>query len=209
MNRVKVAVFQEAKNGNSECGDSYYYRETEDGFICALADGLGSGEYAKESSDIVINIIKENTDHSVDELVGLCNKKLLGKRGTVLAIFKIDFKSNSYSISSIGNVGVMTVTGENDRKRNIPNAGYLAGYKRKFKVTEEPLVDGMNFIMYTDGVTSKELSENYFFDKEVERITKSFALRNTSPRRDDTTLIAIRYDKTREDALGKDNSATS
>ncbi|MFS0675066.1 protein phosphatase 2C domain-containing protein [Ornithinibacillus sp. 179-J 7C1 HS] len=194
MNRVKVAVFQEAKNGNNECGDSYFFCETEREFVCALADGLGSGEYAKESSEIVINIIKENMNCSVESLVKKCNERLYGKRGTVLAILKIDFSLRNYSISSIGNVGVMTVTGENERKRNLPNAGYLAGYKREFKVIQEPLMNEMNFVMYTDGVTHKELTENYFFCTDVERITKSFALRSEQPRKDDTTLIAIRYE---------------
>jgi phosphoserine phosphatase RsbX len=193
MKRTKVAVFQKAKTGNKECGDSYFYSETENEFVCALADGLGSGEFAKESSEIVINIIKENINYPVEELVKKCNGKLIGKRGTVLAILKIDFNTKSYSISSIGNVGVMTITSGNNRKRNIPNAGYLAGFNRKFKVTREPLENEMNFIMYTDGVTSKELSENYFFDKEVERITKTFALKSDNSRQDDTTLIAVRY----------------
>lgn len=195
MNRVKVAVFQEAKDGNKECGDSYFYHETEDEFVCALADGLGSGIFAKESSEIVIDIIKENIHASVEELVLKCNEKLLGKRGAVLAIFKINFNTKEFYVSSIGNIGVMTISGDKKRKRNIPNAGYLAGYKRKFKVIQEPLDDEMNFIMFTDGVTNKDLAQNYFYEKEVERITKCFALRSESPRRDDTTLIAIRYDE--------------
>lgn len=193
MNRVKVAVFQEAKNGNNECGDSYFYRETENEFICALADGLGSGEFAKESSKIVIDIIQEYYHSPVEELVKKCNEKLIGKRGTVLAILKIDYRSNNYSISSIGNVGVMTITGGNTRKRSVPNAGYLAGFNRKFKVVQEPLENEMNFVMYTDGVTSKELTERYFYEKDVERITKNFALKSKEKRKDDTTLIAIQY----------------
>ncbi|GGA92605.1 SpoIIE family protein phosphatase [Ornithinibacillus halotolerans] len=193
MSRVEVAVYQEPKNGNEDCGDSYFYRETEKQFICALADGLGSGEYAKESSDIVINIIKENIDYTVEEIVKKCNQQLLGKRGAVLAILKIDFSTNSYTISTIGNIGVMTVWGEDSRKRYIPNAGYLAGYKRDFKVTHEPLVEKMNIIMYTDGVKDKELRNNYFYYEDVDRITDSYALRSEKKRDDDTTLIAIRY----------------
>jgi phosphoserine phosphatase RsbX len=194
MNRVKVAVYQEAKNGNETSGDSYYYCETENEFVCALADGLGSGEFARESSEIVINIIKENIDCSVEDLVKKSNEQLIGKRGAVLAILKIDFNAKSYSISSIGNVGVMALTGVGLRKRNMPNVGYLSGHQKKFKVISEPLVNEMNFIMFTDGVSNRELTENNFYDKEVERITKSFALRSEYPRKDDTTLIAIRYE---------------
>ncbi|GIO27109.1 SpoIIE family protein phosphatase [Ornithinibacillus bavariensis] len=194
MNRINVSVFQQAKDGNSECGDSYYYLETKHGFICALADGLGSGEFAKESSKIVIDTIKENNSDSVEQIIVKCNEKLLGKRGSVLALLKINYEMESYSISSIGNVGVMTVTGENEKKRSIPTAGYLAGYHTKIKLIHEPLEDEMNFILYTDGVTNKDLSESYFFDKDVERITQTFELKSNRPRKDDTTLIAIRYE---------------
>ena len=48
--------------------------------------------------------------------------------------------------------------------------------------------------MHTDGVTNKELAENYFFDTDVDRITKTFALKSEKLRNDDTTLIALRYD---------------
>jgi phosphoserine phosphatase RsbX len=194
MNRINVSVFQQAKDGNVECGDSYYYLETEHGFLCALADGLGSGEFAKESSKIVIDTIKENIYDSVEQLIKKCNEKLVGKRGSVLALLKINYETKVYSISSIGNVGVMTVTGENEKKRSIPNAGYLAGYKTKLKLIQEPLENEMNFILFTDGVTNRDLSESYFYDKDVERITKSFALKSNRPRKDDTTLIAIRYE---------------
>jgi phosphoserine phosphatase RsbX len=194
MNRINVSVFQQAKDGNVECGDSYYYLETEHGFLCALADGLGSGEFAKESSKIVIDTIKESIYDSVEQLIKKCNEKLVGKRGSVLALLKINYETKVYSISSIGNVGVMTVTGENEKKRSIPNAGYLAGYNTKFKLIQEPLENEMNFILFTDGVTNRDLSESYFYDKDVERITKSFALKSNRPRKDDTTLIAIRYE---------------
>ncbi|MEN2769203.1 indirect negative regulator of sigma-B activity [Ornithinibacillus xuwenensis] len=194
MNRVKVSVFQEAKNGNVECGDSYYYQETDEGFICALADGLGSGQYAKESSKIVIDIIEENFTLKPEELIVKCNKQLIGKRGAVLAIFKMDYVAHAYTISLIGNIGVMSVSGDKKRKY-IPIVGYLSGCNNNLKVIREPLEEEMNFIMYTDGVTNQDLSQNYFYDKDVERITKCFALKNDGPRKDDTTLIAIHYNR--------------
>src|SRR5699024_9744477 len=93
---VDVAVYQKTKVGNHLCGDSYFYKETDDGFICALADGLGSGEYAKESSDIVMDVIRHHMGASVKDLVKKCNKRLYGKRGVVLGILKFDFKTEMY-----------------------------------------------------------------------------------------------------------------
>jgi phosphoserine phosphatase RsbX len=192
--KVDVSVFQKAKQGNYYCGDSYFYAESDNEFICAIADGLGNGEFAKESSQIIVDIIKENLGVSVEQLVELCNKKLQGKRGAVLGILKINFTSQRYTYSSIGNIGVITVMKNKKKKRNIPNVGYLAGIKRTFKVEEGKIESGMSFIMYSDGVSDKELSQDYFTLDNVHRITETFAQEGLKARDDDTTLIVMRYE---------------
>lgn len=193
VRKVDVSVYQEPKKGNYACGDSYFYTETDDEFVCALADGLGSGAAAKESSQAVINIIKSNIYATVEQLVRDCNKVLTGKRGVVIGILKLNFKVSTYSFSSIGNIGVMTVT-KDKKKRNIPNAGYLAGYQRPFKVIQEKLESGMNFIMFSDGVVDKELSQPYFTNKDVRSITQMYEHTIDEIRHDDTTLISMRYE---------------
>lgn len=192
--KVDVSVFQKPKKGNAYCGDSYFYTETEDLFVCAIADGLGSGEFAWESSQAVINIIEENINVSVEELVKKVNIALWGKRGVVLGILKMDFKSEIYSFSSIGNIGMMKVTKDRKKSRNIPNSGYLAGYKRQIKVDNKILEKGTNFIMFSDGVEDKELSNRFFIENDVERITKTYEQTSAKNREDDTTLIVMRYD---------------
>jgi len=191
--KVDVAVYQQAKEGNYYCGDSYFYKESDNEFICAIADGLGSGEYAKESSQIVIDIIQTNSHATVDELVKECNEKLIGKRGVVIGILKFDFVSKMYTYSSIGNIGMMTVTEGRKKKRNIPNSGYLAGYKRPFKVVQGKLEPDMNFIMFSDGVLENELTKNYFINKDVHMIIRTYKYMTKTSAKDDTTLIAMCY----------------
>jgi negative regulator of sigma-B (phosphoserine phosphatase) len=192
--RVRVSTYQKPKDGNVYCGDSYFYNETEDHFICAIADGLGSGEFALESAQAVIDIIKENNHVTVEELVRKSNKSLLGKRGVVLGILKIDFSKQMYSYSSIGNIGIMTITDDHVKERNIPNSGYLAGYKRPIKVKNYPLTKGTTFVMFSDGVKDKELSQRFFMDTDVENIIQAYARKTDETREDDTTLIAMRYE---------------
>ncbi|QDP42066.1 SpoIIE family protein phosphatase [Radiobacillus deserti] len=190
---MDVSVFQQAKKGNYYCGDSYYYEETDDGFICALADGLGSGEYAKESSHAVIQAIEHNKDVSLDQLIKICNQELIGKRGVVLGMLKVDYHSHTFSFTSIGNVGVMTITSSGEKKRSIPNSGYLAGYPRPFKVTKGQLENHLVFILFSDGVNDRDLSSKYFMMKEVHQITETFESICGTNEKDDTTLIAIKY----------------
>ncbi len=162
QNKVQAAVYQQPKSGQYQCGDSYFYTETENEFICVLADGLGSGEQAKESSEIVINIIRDNIHTTVEQLIEQCNRQLSGKRGAVIGILKIDFSARRYTFSSIGNIGVLAISENGRKKRNIPNPGYLAGYHRPFKIVSDKLDPVMNFILFSDGVRDKDLSQ-YFF----------------------------------------------
>lgn len=190
--KVKVSTYQKPKNNHVHCGDSFFYTETEDTFICVLVDGLGSGKGAQESADIVINIIKYNIHVSVEKLVNKCNEQLLGKRGVVLGILKLDFLEKTYTFSSIGNVGIMSVK-ECKKKRSIPSFGYLGGQKRSFKIEKEKLQPEMKFFMFSDGVLDKELSAKYFFHSEVHEIIETYATLSKQERKDDTTLIAISY----------------
>nr|WP_226038206.1 indirect negative regulator of sigma-B activity [Aquibacillus saliphilus] len=190
---VEVSVYQKAKKGNYYCGDSYYYNESENHFICALVDGLGSGEYAKESSQAVTTIIAQNDQASVEQIIKQSNKSLVGKRGVVLGVLKFNFLDQTYAFSSLGNIGVMTITTNNVKNRNIPNYGYLGSYPKQVKVFRGKLDEGMVFIMFSDGVNSTDLSSKYFFDKDVEKITKTFSSVSGKNQHDDTTLIAMRY----------------
>jgi len=194
MKKVKTAIFQKPKEGNYHCGDSYFYLETENEFLCAIADGLGSGEYAKESSQIVINIIRKNMDQPIESIIKICNEQLFGKRGVVLGVLKMYFRSSVYSFSSIGNIGIVVVDQNKKKKRNIPSSGYLAGYPRKFKVVQGKLEPNMNFVMFSDGVTDKDLSEMSVFGQSVDNIIQTFKYKSNPVRDDDTTLIAMRYE---------------
>lgn len=57
----------------------------------------------------------------------------------------------------------------------------------------EKLSEGTNFIVFSDGVMDKELSQYFFKDYNVDRITEAYARYSDNIRQDDTTLLAIRY----------------
>lgn len=193
--RVKAAVYQKPKKGHYLCGDSYFFTETNNEFVCALADGLGSGEFAKESSQIVIDIIKNNFSISVERLIETCNRQLAGKRGVVVGVLKIEFDKQRYSFSSIGNIGILKIPQNGKKKRNIPDPGYLAGYHRSFKVVSDNLDSKMSFILFSDGVTDLDLSQRFLLNSDVDCVTKAYEqYTDGKVRNDDTTLIAIRYE---------------
>ncbi|UOQ91809.1 SpoIIE family protein phosphatase [Halobacillus shinanisalinarum] len=190
---VDVSVYQKAKKGNYHCGDSYFHKETNEAFICALADGLGSGELAKESSQAVMDVIERFPDLAIESIIKKCNDALFGKRGVVLGILRIDFNDQTYSYSSIGNIGVITLEQGGKRQRNIPLAGYLAGYPRKLKVTRGDVKSGMIFLLFSDGVSERRLSLKHTNTHNIHLITEQYKELYGHSREDDTTLIAMEY----------------
>ncbi|MFC0523696.1 SpoIIE family protein phosphatase [Pontibacillus salicampi] len=191
--RVEIAIHQEPKKGNYYCGDSYFYQETDQEFVCALADGLGSGEYALESSKAVMETIQEYIHHSIDTIITKCNEVLSNKRGAVLGLLRMNFEEQRYSFTSIGNIGIITMTPDGKKKRNIPTAGYLSGYPRQYRVTKDQLSPGLLFFMFSDGVNERTLSSKTFISQNPDNIMSSFRLQHATPNEDDTTFIAMKY----------------
>lgn len=191
--KIEIAVYQKEKKGNSCCGDSYFYHDDGKTFVCALADGLGSGEYAMESSQTVINVVKENAHLPEKELARLCTQKLAGQRGVVVGILIINYDEQSFKFLSIGNIGLRTITSDFKKNRNIPNRGYLGGFQREFSVMKAKVEPNMKFILFTDGVTDEEISVDYFLYSNVDKIINTYKSVIDEPREDDTTLIALNY----------------
>ncbi|WP_067837526.1 SpoIIE family protein phosphatase [Amphibacillus sediminis] len=191
--RVDVSIYQTPKAGNFYCGDSYYYYEDDRYFICALADGLGSGELARESSMAVMNVVKSEPTMDTAELVKESNKVLIGKRGVVLGILKLDYHKKVYTYASIGNIGLITITVDTLKKRMIPISGYLGVYARAMKEEQGQLESGTIFALFSDGVSSHDLSHELFKKRNVIEMTDTFAERLDHNHADDTTLIIIKY----------------
>ena len=191
--KIRLATYQKEKTGNDFCGDSYFFIEDDHGFICVIADGLGSGEIAGESSQAVVDIIKNNVDISDEALVKKCVQKLSGKRGSVLGVLRLDYENQLYTYSSIGNVSLVITMESKQRKRTIPRPGFLGNYERKLKVIEGDLKEEMGFIMFSDGVTDQDLAKLCLFDENVDRMIETFSHSIDEVRKDDTTLLAMRY----------------
>lgn len=149
---LDVKVFQQAKSGNKECGDTYFILLEENYFICAIADGLGNGPIARQSSQIIPTILKEYHYESIDELLSRCNEYMVGKRGAAVAIVKVDLNLKTIQYSCVGNVRFYMLHDQNKMIYPLPVMGYLSGRPQKLKTQEYPYKKGDTFILHSDGV---------------------------------------------------------
>ncbi|WP_377891880.1 SpoIIE family protein phosphatase [Alkalihalobacillus sp. R86527] len=189
FDQLTVAAYQKAKDGNLMCGDSYFVEETKDHFICAVADGLGSGDLARDSSLAAINVVKEHQEENVDELMKLANEEMKGKRGCVLSVFKLNLQTRQMEFSGIGNINLIVYHPDGRIIRPISYSGYLSGKLQKVKVQNIEYPRGSSFITFSDGVQIS--SKNHAMIAKFDTVEESFRhLTNAiPPTNDDITLL--------------------
>ncbi|ADC49898.1 MULTISPECIES: SpoIIE family protein phosphatase [Alkalihalophilus] len=149
---IEVAAVQQPKPGNVHCGDAHVVVEEEDFTLCAVVDGLGSGEGASESADAAIEVIKENRFLEVDEIVTRCNQAMVNKRGAVLTLVKVDFQKEEVIYCNFGNIGFVMYEPDGTTLQPIPIRGYLSGRKVMVKSKHFSYKKGSIFMLYSDGV---------------------------------------------------------
>ncbi|SDN38581.1 negative regulator of sigma-B (phosphoserine phosphatase) [Psychrobacillus sp. OK028] len=154
--KVDLFVYQEAKSGNLESGDTYYITKTDDFMLCAIADGLGNGPVAKESADIIPEILEQYKEETLDELLLRCNDLMLQKRGAAVALVKIDYKNQTISYSCVGNVKFYMYKRATDKMiYPLPVMGYLSGRKQKTNTQTYACDKNDLFMLHSDGVVMK------------------------------------------------------
>jgi phosphoserine phosphatase RsbX len=185
---VELYAFQTAKEGKQYCGDSYFLTATDEYFLCVLADGLGSGEFAYEASHAVAEVVEQHPDEDVDTLMNYCNEVLVQKRGAAVAIFKADFKKHEFVYSCVGNIRFYLYTPSGKLTYPLPVTGYLSGRPQVFRTQHFPFEPNSKFLIHSDGVhvkSSKSLLKNC---RSLEAIAQEMIIQQPS-REDDSTFI--------------------
>lgn len=187
-NFVHTLAYQLPKEGKICCGDSFYIKATEDYVICALADGLGSGEYANESSSAISALVEKKHHEDLDVLIDLCNHELKNKRGATVSILKIDFKANQFTYSSVGNIRFVLCGPTGSYIYPLPLLGYLSGKPQKYRTQTYAYEKGSKFIMHTDGLVLPAIKSVLYNAHSVDDLSGRLE-EYTKTRQDDLTYI--------------------
>lgn len=162
--RAEAHGFQSAKDSNEYCGDSFYLTINDDYMLCVVADGLGSGKYAYESSQSCVSVVKANQEEDVETLMDYCNRVLLRKRGAAVAILKVDFKSQEFEYSCVGNIRFYLYKSSGKLIYPMPVTGYLSGKPQKYRTQRYKYEPNSRFLMHSDGfinVNTKSLLTSF------------------------------------------------
>jgi phosphoserine phosphatase RsbX len=185
---LEVLAHQTAKEGKSQCGDGYFFTATDEYFVCVLADGLGSGQYAHEASSAVIQVVEENHQQDVDTLMKLCNNVLIQKRGAAVSVFKVDLINKEFVYSCVGNIRFFLYSAAGKLTYPLPVTGYLSGRPQVFNTQRFNYESKSKFLIHSDGFNIsgvKTLLKSFMpIDCIAEEIKSKYS--NTT---DDSTFI--------------------
>jgi phosphoserine phosphatase RsbX len=186
--KIELIVHQSSKQGRTECGDSYYFTATDDYFVCVLADGLGSGRYAREASEAVVSVVKENHHKDVETLMKECNNALMQKRGAAVAIFKVYFQSREFVYSCVGNIRFFLYSPSGKLTYPLPVTGYLSGRPQVFQTQRFFYEPNSKFLVYSDGLNIQGTKSLLKSCIPVETVANEI-IANYMTTSDDTTFI--------------------
>ncbi|MBD8006745.1 PP2C family serine/threonine-protein phosphatase [Bacillus norwichensis] len=185
---IEAYAFQRAKEGKAFCGDSFYMTADDHCFLCVLSDGLGSGEYAYESSQAVATVVKSNPKEDVETLMNFSNKVLFSKRGAATAIFKVDFRKKTFEYSCVGNIRFYLYPPSGKMVYPMPVSGYLSGRPQKFRTQTFPYEPQSTFLVHSDGFIKKD-SKLFTDDSQTISVIANRLKQNQINKNDDVTFI--------------------
>lgn len=188
LSKIDVSVFQCAKNNNTHCGDSYFIHETDDYFICAVADGLGSGKDAELASATAVSVVEQFQHECVGTIMELCNQRLCNGRGAVLSILKIDYKQHRLSYANIGNIRFIVYSPSGVLARPVPRSGFLCGRKIKCHEQHFNYDPHSSFVLYTDGFRLPS-NDHYIPQMNSSKESVEYLVKKNDELNDDATLL--------------------
>jgi phosphoserine phosphatase RsbX len=185
---IQTLAYQIQKEGNVCNGDSFFIKATEEYFICAVADGLGSGMYAHASSNAIREVVEQYHYEEVDILIDYCNKVLKEKRGATVSLFKVNFLPRKITYSSVGNIRFLVYSPSGQFFNPVPVYGYLSGKPRKYGMETFLYEKDAKFIIHTDGIQIPAVKHLLTCHQSIEEMSNHLKM-YTETRKDDLTYI--------------------
>ena len=148
--------------GEIACGDCATVVRHVDGFVIAVADGLGHGPEAAVASGAAIAAVDANAGAPIDDLIRLCHERLRSTRGAALSVATLDAYGETLAWGGVGNVdGVLlphSLRGDGAQREAILLQGGIVGYQLpKLRIRRCAVAVGDTLIFTTDGILSSYL----------------------------------------------------
>ena len=149
---MKSGGYSRPFKGLNICGDSFVLEQTNGSFLAAVIDGLGHGYESWVAAEKAAEVIRANTELSVNEIVLRCHQELRTTRGAAVGVLKVQ-ESGTGEFCGVGNIEVQALNGQ------APSVFCLAGIVghnlRTSKVMPVQMKPGDIYCLMSDGVSTR------------------------------------------------------
>jgi negative regulator of sigma-B (phosphoserine phosphatase) len=190
-----VGVACRALPGELASGDLHLVKETPEGMLVAVVDGVGHGEEAASAARWATEAIRAYQNEPLVSLVAHCHQTLAGTRGAVISLAAFDIGRETMSWLGVGNVeGALLCAGERGmpvRNRLLLRNGVVGHTLPTLEASEVPVAPGDLLVLATDGICpdfADTLIRGEAPQRSADRILAEYA-RDT----DDALVLVARY----------------
>lgn len=178
--------------GERSCGDAWLMETLPDGFIIAVADGLGHGRDAAIAADAAINVVSRRKTLGLSDIFDYATRSLRATRGAALQVVKIDMRSQSIASAGVGNIA--TSVSSHSQSKSLPSQPGIVGHQMP-RVREQtiPWSHDSMLIMHSDGISTRWKLDAYpGLRARDSALTAAVLYRDFARGRDDATILTYR-----------------
>lgn len=190
---VEVGAVEAPLQGESVSGDAWALER--DGAVTTLlvADGLGHGPLAAESSSRAAAAFRRHSGRPPGERVERIHDDMRGARGAAIAVARIDAAAHEVRYAGIGNIAAQIVVEDGSQSLISMNgtAGHIARSIREFSYA---FVPGALLIVHTDGMSARWTLDSYpGIRLRDPAVVAAVLLRDHGRGRDDAAVVVARH----------------
>jgi anti-sigma regulatory factor (Ser/Thr protein kinase) len=150
-----VGVVRQAKAGEAVCGDHWIARWFADGWVCAVADGLGHGVIASDAASAIVNAVRRAPARlSPVEIVEAAHQAAKPTRGAAFGVAVRDEAAGVVRYAGVGNIAAVVLQGT-ERRHLVSHNGIVGHEYRKVSEFSHPWQADSVLLMHSDGIATQ------------------------------------------------------
>ncbi len=189
----RVGVVHQAKPGEEVCGDNWIVRWFADGWLCAVADGLGHGVIASQAAMPIIDAVRNaSPDRSPVELIEAAHQAARPTRGAAFGVAVKDGPAGVLRFAGVGKIAALVINGAG-RRHLVSYNGIVGHDYRKTSEFSHPWLPDSLLLLHSDGIATQWDLDRYpgLLSRDPSLIA-GILYRDFTRGRDDATVVVVK-----------------
>lgn len=177
--------------GEMVSGDGYFVKQSRDGLLVFMADGLGHGMNAWEAAQEAISALQQCREESPAAMLRYIHPLVKKTRGLVATIAVLNLASAQWKLCGIGNISTRIYTGLQCKNYTPYNGIVGHNIPRTLNDSVVPVEKHQALVMHSDGLRTRwNLNELPALLKYNPSVIAGVLFKDNARRNDDMTILA-------------------